>query len=56
MRRRTLIAAAFATPLAAPAVAQAPWPSRPIRLVIPFGTGGTTEAVQKLRNTVRDAA
>jgi tripartite-type tricarboxylate transporter receptor subunit TctC len=48
MRRRTLIAAAFATPLAAPAVAQAPWPSRPIRLVIPFGTGGTTDIVGRL--------
>jgi tripartite-type tricarboxylate transporter receptor subunit TctC len=48
MRRRTLIAAAFATPLAAPALAQAPWPSRPIRLVIPFGTGGTTDIVGRL--------
>lgn len=49
MRRRHLLAAiAAATPLASPALAQAPWPSRPIRLVIPFGTGGTTDIIGRL--------
>ena len=48
MRRRHLLAAIAATPLATPALAQAPWPSRPIRLVIPFGTGGTTDIIGRL--------
>ena len=42
--RRSLIAAPLAlSPLACPAYAQAPWPSRPIRIIIPFGPGGGTD-------------
>lgn len=48
IRRRALLGAALATSLAAPAIAQAPWPSRPIRLVIPFGAGGTTDIIGRL--------
>jgi len=48
MRRRHLLAAIAATPLANSALAQAAWPSRPIRLVIPFGTGGTTDIIGRL--------
>jgi len=48
MRRRHLLAAIAATPLASPALAQAAWPARPIRLVIPFGTGGTTDIIGRL--------
>jgi len=46
--RRTLLGTALAAPLAAPAQAQAPWPSRPIRLVIPFAAGGTTDIIGRL--------
>ncbi|NCY25618.1 MAG: tripartite tricarboxylate transporter substrate binding protein, partial [Alphaproteobacteria bacterium] len=39
MYRRTLLAAT----LAAPALAQSPWPNRPVRMVIPFAPGGGTD-------------
>lgn len=45
--RRSLLAASL---LATPALGQGTgaWPSRPIRLVIPFGTGGTTDIIGRL--------
>ena len=46
--RRTLLRAALVASLATPALAQVPWPSRPIRLVIPFGAGGTTDIIGRL--------
>jgi tripartite-type tricarboxylate transporter receptor subunit TctC len=47
--RRSLIATPLAlSPLACPAYAQAPWPSRPIRIIIPFGTGGGTDITTRL--------
>ncbi|GGJ07974.1 Bug family tripartite tricarboxylate transporter substrate binding protein [Neoroseomonas lacus] len=45
MRRRTALAL---TLLPAMARAQGAWPSRPIRLVVPFAPGGTTDVVGRI--------
>lgn len=47
MRRRTLTGLAGGL-LAAPALAQDSWPSRPIRLIIPFAPGGPIDTVGRL--------
>ncbi len=49
--RRALLsglAATVAAPLATPALAQAPWPSRPVRAVISFPPGGAIDTVMRL--------
>ena len=44
IHRRSLLAAAG---LAAPALAQSPWPDRPIRLIVPFGPGGAIDTLSR---------
>lgn len=49
-RRRLLLASAsgLVASLSNPALAQAPWPQRPIRLIVPFAPGAGTDAVGRL--------
>jgi tripartite-type tricarboxylate transporter receptor subunit TctC len=46
MHRRLLLGAALALPTLARA--QAPWPDRPVRIVIPFGAGGPIDSIGRL--------
>lgn len=46
MGRRLVLAAPFS--LAAPALAQAPWPSRPVRMIVPWPAGGAADLVGRL--------
>ena len=47
LHRRTLLAATTGL-LAAPGLARAAWPDRPIRMMIPYGGGGQTDVVARL--------
>jgi tripartite-type tricarboxylate transporter receptor subunit TctC len=46
LRRRSLLALTGLA--AAPAQAQAPWPGRPLRIIVPFGPGGPTDVVARI--------
>lgn len=46
-RRRHLLAATVALP-ALPALAQGNWPDRPIRLIVPYGAGTSTDIMTRL--------
>ncbi|MBP0465501.1 tripartite tricarboxylate transporter substrate binding protein [Roseomonas sp. PWR1] len=48
MDRRTLLGGLGALPLAAPALAQAPFPDRPLRVIVPFAAGGPSDIVVRL--------
>ncbi|MBX9699835.1 MAG: tripartite tricarboxylate transporter substrate binding protein, partial [Acetobacteraceae bacterium] len=47
LHRRTALLATLATPLAAPALGQAPWPNRPVRVIVAFPPGGSLDVMTR---------
>lgn len=45
-KRRAVLGGLAAT-LAAPAIAQAPWPNRPVKLIVPYAPGGATDTIAR---------
>lgn len=48
LHRRTLLATTAALPLARPALAQSPWPNRPVRVMVGFPPGGSLDVMTRL--------
>jgi len=46
--KRLLITLAVTLPLAPSALAQSAWPNRPVRIIVPFVAGGTTDVVARV--------
>ncbi len=56
MRRRGILAASTGLVLARPALAQGGWPDRPIRWIVPFPPGGSTDLWARLMSEPMSAA
>jgi tripartite-type tricarboxylate transporter receptor subunit TctC len=48
LHRRSALAVPLAVTLARPALGQGDWPTRPLRIIVPFGTGGGTDITTRL--------
>jgi len=48
LRRRQFVAALGASALAAPAIAQPAWPTKPVRMVIPYPPGGPSDVSTRI--------
>ena len=46
--KRLLLSLAVTLPLAQGALAQSAWPNRPVRIIVPFTAGGTTDVVARV--------
>ena len=46
IRRRTVLSGLGAA-LAAPAIGQAPWPNRPVKIIVPYAPGGATDTLAR---------
>ena len=48
IQRRSLLATPLALGLASPAIAQAAWPNRPVRVFVGFPPGGSLDVMTRL--------